>query len=62
MSIIQVGFDAGDGENFFALPSSRTPEIIDINEGSNVELPGRWIFRIDEQNIESAEGCESEGI
>ena len=47
----QVGFNAGDGINYFAVPDSRTPEIGNIEETSNVDTTGRWIFRIDQATI-----------
>jgi len=39
-----VGFDSGDGRNFYATPKSRTPAIIDIVTDSNVGVPGKMIF------------------
>ena len=53
----QVGFDAGDGIRYFTVPGSRTDEIINVAETSNVGIPGMWIFRIDGQEVEAA-GCQ----
>ena len=53
----QVGFDAGDGIRYFAVPSSQTDEIINIADTSNVGIPGMWIFRIDGQEV-VAGGCQ----
>ena len=53
----QVGFDAGDGIRYFAVPGSQTADIINIAETSNVGIPGMWIFRIDGQEIVTA-GCQ----
>ena len=46
-----MGFNAGDGVNYFAVPDSRTPEIGNIQNTSNVGTTGRWIFRIDQSSI-----------
>ena len=54
----QVGFDAGDGIRYFAVPGSQTDEIINIASTSNVGIPGMWIFRIDGQEV-VAGGCQS---
>ncbi|RYY02296.1 MAG: choice-of-anchor A family protein [Gammaproteobacteria bacterium] len=40
----QVGFDAGDRENFFAHPDSRTEKVLELIESSNVGIPGVWRF------------------
>ena len=53
----QVGFDAGDGIRYFAVPGSQTDEIINIASTSNVGIPGMWIFRIDGQEV-VAGGCQ----
>ena len=53
----QVGFDAGDGIRYFAVPGSQTDEIINIASTSNVNIPGMWIFRIDGQEVVAA-GCQ----
>ena len=47
----QVGFNAGDGVNYFVVPDSRTLEIGNIEFTSNVNSTGRWIFRIDQATI-----------
>ncbi|XP_022088953.1 sushi domain-containing protein 2-like [Acanthaster planci] len=56
----QVGFNAGDGFTFYAVPKSRTDEIVDIDEDSNVGTTGRFLFRIDSGDIVDS-GCNSEG-
>jgi len=55
----QVGFNAGDGIRFFAIPESRMPEIIHITNTSNVDVPGVWIFRVDRGTIRGA-GCSND--
>ena len=52
----QVGFNAGDGIRFFVVPQSRMPEIINITTTSNVDIPGVWMFRVDQEDIMNA-GC-----
>ena len=52
----QVGFNAGDGIRFFAVPESRSPGIINIDTTSNVDVPGVWVFRVDQEGIMNA-GC-----
>ena len=54
---MQVGFDAGDKQNFFSFPDSQTPAIIDVNNSSNVGVTGRWIFRIDQRSISFGAVC-----
>jgi len=49
----QVGYNAGDGIHFFVIPESITPEIINITSTSNVDIPGVWMFHVDQEDI----GC-----
>ena len=56
---IQVGFNAGDGRNFYSVPNSQTDAILQINGTTNVRKPGRWMFRIDGKEIEAA-GCQND--
>lgn len=57
---LQAGFNAGDGIRYFSIPGSRTHEVINLPIQSNVENPGRWIFRIDSAEIEAG-GCNTKG-
>ena len=43
----QIGFNAGDGYSFFMLNEALTDETVTIDERSNVERPGIFVFRID---------------
>ncbi len=43
----QVGLDGGDGVNYYSVPNSLTPEIINITHTSNVDTPGLWILKVD---------------
>ena len=52
----QVGFNAGDGINYAAVPESRTAEIVNITTTSNVGVPGVWIFQVNEESIVVSSG------
>ena len=43
----QIGFNAGDGYSSFMLSEALTNEVLNVDERSNVERPGVFIFRID---------------
>lgn len=58
---LQAGFNGGNLTNFFSLPGSRTPEIVNIQETTNVNVPGRWAFKVDGKEIDPANGCTSRG-
>ena len=45
---------------YFNIPGSRTRQVLELPNNSNVGIPGRWMFRIDNAKIEAA-GCVSEG-
>ncbi|NXJ78918.1 TECTA protein, partial [Trogon melanurus] len=47
----QAGFNGGNITNFFSIPSSRTPDVVNIEETTNVNIPGRWVFKIDGREI-----------
>ncbi|XP_054773314.2 sushi domain-containing protein 2-like [Lytechinus pictus] len=51
----QVGFNAGDGVTYYSVPGSQTPAVVDIETTSNIGVPGRWVFRTDNANIEGLE-------
>jgi hypothetical protein len=44
----QVGYDAGNGEDFLVLPGSRTEAVLELADTSNVseDFPGLWSFAI----------------
>ncbi len=56
----QAGFNAGDGKRYFNIPGSRTADIVNVEETTNVGFPGRWVFRIDDANVEVG-GCNNSG-
>ena len=58
----QVGFNAGDGVNYAAVPASRTADIINIASTSNVGTPGVWIFQINEETIVTSSGKTNNSV
>ena len=43
----QVGFNAGDGVRFSTISSSRTNDVVNIDEKSNVMKPGIFVYEVD---------------
>ncbi|XP_065510658.1 sushi, nidogen and EGF-like domain-containing protein 1 [Caloenas nicobarica] len=43
----QAGFNSGDPAHYATLPGSRSPRVLGVARGTNVGVPGRWIFRVD---------------
>jgi hypothetical protein len=60
MYVKQVGFNAGDGKVYFAVNASRTRNIVNISQMSNIGIPGKFSFRIDDEEIGNG-GCNTEG-
>lgn len=54
----QAGFNAGDGWRYFNIPGSRTDDIAGIANTTNVGIPGCWVFRIDNNNVQVG-GCSN---
>ncbi|KAA0713117.1 Sushi, nidogen and EGF-like domain-containing protein 1 [Triplophysa tibetana] len=52
----QAGFNAGDGRGYFNIPGSRTDDIVEVETTTNVGYPGRWVFRIDDAQVQVG-GC-----
>ncbi|XP_042555612.1 sushi, nidogen and EGF-like domain-containing protein 1 [Dipodomys spectabilis] len=52
----QAGFNAGDGQRYFNIPGSRTADMADVESTTNVGVPGRWAFRIDDAQVRVG-GC-----
>nr|XP_020648218.1 alpha-tectorin [Pogona vitticeps] len=57
----QAGFNGGNSTNYFSIPGSRTPDIVNIEDTTNVNVPGRWVFKIDGREIDPANGCSFRG-
>ena len=58
--LAQAGFNAGDSKTFFVLPGSFSSKITELPNLSNVNVPGKWIFRVDSSQIEES-GCNTGG-
>ena len=43
----QIGFNGGNGIDSFTLPGALTSHTLDMDERSNVGVPGVFIYRID---------------
>ncbi|XP_048200335.1 sushi, nidogen and EGF-like domain-containing protein 1 isoform X4 [Perognathus longimembris pacificus] len=52
----QAGFNAGDGQRYFNIPGSRTVDMAHVESTTNVGVPGRWAFRIDDAQVRVG-GC-----
>ncbi|XP_039634453.1 alpha-tectorin isoform X5 [Perca fluviatilis] len=57
----QSGFNGGDIGHFFNLPGSRSNDVVNIEQTTNVNTPGRWLFRVDTELIDPANGCSYNG-
>ncbi|XP_076113448.1 sushi, nidogen and EGF-like domain-containing protein 1 [Mytilus galloprovincialis] len=55
----QVGFDAGDGIHFYSVTGSQTPGIINITQMSNIGIPGKFIFGVDQATIEQVTSAQT---
>lgn len=47
----QAGFNAGDGERYFSINGSRTAAIVEIDMTSNIGVPGKYLFQVDDTTI-----------
>lgn len=56
--MLQVGFNAGDGVRFFKVNVGLTPDVVNIDEMSNVRIPGVFVFRVDKTEV--IQPCEVE--
>ncbi|XP_030647438.1 LOW QUALITY PROTEIN: sushi, nidogen and EGF-like domain-containing protein 1 [Chanos chanos] len=54
----QAGFNAGDGRRYFNIPGSRTDDVVEVESTTNVGYPGRWVFRIDDAQVQVG-GCNA---
>ena len=44
---IQIGGNSGDGVNFYKFPDNLTANISSLSTLSNVNVPGKWVFKVD---------------
>lgn len=49
--MLQVGFNAGDEVRFFKENFGLTPDVVNIDEMSNVGIPGVFIFGVDKTEV-----------
>ena len=47
----QAGFNAGDGIRHFTIEGSQTPAIVNISTTSNIGVPGKYMFRVDDTTV-----------
>ena len=48
----QVGFNGGDGVHFFVRPETQSDSILELDDNSNVCVPGKYVFRIDGETVQ----------
>ena len=49
----QVGFNGGDGVHFFVRPEILSDNLIlQLDDNSNVCVPGKYVFRIDGETVQ----------
>jgi len=41
-----AGINAGNGFSSITVPGSQTPDIINIDQTSNIEIPGIWVYQV----------------
>ena len=51
-----IGFNAGDGMRSFMVPGALTFQSRNIENGSNVDIPGLYIYRVDPRLIFDSNG------
>jgi len=49
--IANIGFSAGDGVRFFMVPGALTSQTRNIENGSNVNVSGLYIYRVDQNTV-----------
>jgi len=46
-----IGFNAGDNVGSFMVPGALTSQTRNIENGSNVDIPGLYVFRVDQRFV-----------
>jgi len=49
--IANIGFNAGDGVRSFMVPGALTSQTRNIENGSNVNISGLYIYRVDQNTV-----------
>ncbi|KAM5132226.1 uncharacterized protein ACMZJ9_019034 [Mantella aurantiaca] len=57
-----AGLNSGYKTGYYKIPNSLTPNIINLNSTSNVDVPGRWAFRVDQLKPEDPKGILADFI
>jgi len=50
-----IGFNAGDNRRSFMAPGSLTSQTRNFESGSNVNIPGLYIYRVDQRLVFNGE-------
>ena len=50
-----IGFNAGDNRRFFMAPGALTSLTRNFESGSNVDIPGLYIYRVDQRLVFNGE-------
>ena len=46
-----AGYNAGNGIISYTIPGSLSLDILNIASTTNVERPGMWVFRVDQEDL-----------
>ena len=49
--VANIGFNAGDNRRSFMAPGSLTSQTRNFESGSNVNIPGSYIYRVDQRLV-----------
>ena len=49
--VANIGFNAGDNVRSFMVPGARTFQTRNIENGSNVNIPGLYMYRVDRRLV-----------
>ncbi|KAG8572684.1 hypothetical protein GDO81_012129 [Engystomops pustulosus] len=46
-----AGGNSGQTDSYFKIPASLTSSMMNITSTSNVDVPGRWVFKVDRMEV-----------
>ncbi|XP_068098423.1 uncharacterized protein [Hyperolius riggenbachi] len=55
-SLALAGINSGYNTGYYTIPGSLSLDIVNISSTSNVNVPGRWVFRVDRLHPEDVSG------
>ncbi|ESO98711.1 hypothetical protein LOTGIDRAFT_113882 [Lottia gigantea] len=55
----QAGFNAGDKKTYYEIDGARKDTVINLTLTSNVNIPGKWFFKVDSAQIQGV--CSNTG-